>query len=242
MPATLGESLAVPQQHPAVVDEMLELLDLLEERAEHVTYPLEFGTPTRDVARDERALLPRVPLSVHARHSLAKIFAAVGRLTPGHFYQPREGVYYDRDMNTDLFFVTLEKADRGYSPSTLYKDYAISQTLFHWESQSHTPVDSPTGQRYIHHRERRGHILLFVRHKEKQDGRTVPYTFLGPVDYGLHQQERPSQFVWKLQRPMPADFVRQRRSRRLSRTRSRPAGSGGLGLVVCASAHDRHTA
>lgn len=36
--------------------------------------------------------------------------------------------------------------------------------------------------------------------------RTVPYTFLGPADYVSHQGERPIQFVWRLRRPMPADF------------------------------------
>lgn len=201
MPSTLGEVLAALQAHPAIVNELLELMDLLEERADHVTYPL----------KHERAEAPslEIPLSVHARYSLAEIFAAVGRLTPGHFYQHREGVYRDATTNSDLFFVTLEKADRDYSPSTLYKDYAISPTLFHWESQSTTSVESPTGQRYINHRKRGGHILLFVRHRKKQDGQTVPYTFLGPADYQSHQQERPIQFVWKLNRSMPADFFRQ---------------------------------
>ena len=32
---------------------------------------------------------------------------------------------------------------------------------------------------------------------------------LGPVDYVSHTGERPIQFVWKLRRPMPADFFRQ---------------------------------
>ena len=86
---------------------------------------------------------------------------------------------------------------------------AISSTLFHWESQSTTTQRSMTGQRYIHHRDRGGNILLFVRSRKKQDGRTMPYTFLGPVDYVSHQDERPIKFVWRLRRPMPADFFRQ---------------------------------
>jgi hypothetical protein len=96
-----------------------------------------------------------------------------------------------------------------YSPATLYKDYAISPTLFHWESQSATSQASATGQRYIHHRERGSNVLLFVRQRRVQDGLTMPYTFLGPLDYVSHQHERPIQFVWHLQRPMPADFFRQ---------------------------------
>lgn len=197
-PATLEEARDAFNAHPAIVLELLELLDLLEERADHLTYPL--------AGAKAPALL--APLSVHARHSLVEIFSAFGRITPGRFFQHREGVYRDETTNSDLFFVTLEKSERDYSPSTLYKDYAISPTLFHWESQSLTSQQSPTGQRYIKQRELGGQILLFVRARKKQDGATVPYTFLGPLDYVSHKGERPIAFTWQLQRPMPADFFR----------------------------------
>jgi len=199
-PASLEEARAAIQAHPAIVEELLELFDLLEERADHLTYPL------GEAGAEAPALL--APLSIHARHSLVEIFSAFGRITPGKFYQHREGVYRDEATNSDLFFVTLEKSERDYSPSTLYKDYAISPTLFHWESQTLTTQRSPTGQRYIKHRELGGQILLFVRARKKQDGLTMPYTFLGPVDYVSHKGERPIAFTWKLRRPMPADFFR----------------------------------
>ena len=205
-PASLEEARDAIQAHPAIVEELLELFDLLEERADHLTYPLAGAEATaKAIALRTPA---SVPLSVHARHSLVEIFSAFGRITPGKFYQHREGVYRDEATNSDLFFVTLEKSERDYSPSTLYKDYAISPTLFHWESQSLTTQRSPTGQRYIKHRELDGQILLFVRASKKQDGLTMPYTFLGPVDYVSHKGERPIAFTWKLQRPMPADFFR----------------------------------
>ena len=159
-------------------------------------------------SNNARATLDEARDAINARHSLVEIFSAFGRITPGKFYQHREGVYRDEATNSDLFFVTLEKSERDYSPSTLYKDYAISPTLFHWESQSLTSQQSPTGQRYIKHRERGGQILLFVRARKKQDGATMPYTFLGPVDYVSHKGERPIAFVWKLRQPMPADFFR----------------------------------
>ena len=143
--------------------EMLELLDLLEGRAGHITHPLNVA----------------IPLSVHARHTLTEILAAVGRSKPGQFYQHREGTYYEQATNSDLFFVTLEKSERDYSPSTLYKDYAISPDLFHWESQSTTGSKSKTGQRYIHHRALGGHILLFVRQRRIQNGQRCRTRFLG---------------------------------------------------------------
>lgn len=191
-PTSVEQAFAGLQKHPAIVSELLELLALLESRAEHLTTPVSVA-----------------PLSIHARHSLVEILAAFGRITPEQFYQHREGPYYDKPSKTDMFFVTLEKAERDYSPSTLYKDYAISPTLFHWESQSTTTVKSPTGQRYINHKARGTEVLLFVRQKKRQDGLTVPYTLLGPVDYVSHQLERPIQFIWRLRQPMPADFFRQ---------------------------------
>lgn len=193
MPASISDAHAMLNAHPALLEELDELFNLLEAQSTHLTFPLSSG----------------IPLSVHARHSLVDVFAAMGRITPGDFYQHREGVYFAQATNTDLFFVTLEKADRDYSPTTLYKDYAISPTLFHWESQSMTSTNSPTGHRYINQQPGRSEKLLFVRQKKKQDGVTMPYTLLGPVDYVSHQQERPIQLVWRLRQPMPADFFRQ---------------------------------
>ena len=45
----------------------------------------------------------------------------------------------------------------------MYRDYAISRDLFHWESQSTTSATSPTRQRYIHHADLGSRICLFVR-------------------------------------------------------------------------------
>ena len=50
----------------------------------------------------------------------------------------REGVLYVPELNVDAFFVTLTKSEADYSPTTMYRDYPISPTLFHWESQNQT--------------------------------------------------------------------------------------------------------
>jgi hypothetical protein len=200
-PTSLAESVTLLHAHPAIVPELRELIALLDEQSEHLTFPLELGQP------DGSSL--RVPLSVHARHSVDDVLTAFGILDIGRTVWKQTGVIRDERTNSELLFVTLEKSEREYSSSTLYKDYAISPTLFHWESQSTTTQQSPKGQRYIHHRQRGGNILLFVRDRKKQDGRTMPYTFLGPVDYVSHKDERPIKFVWRLRKAMPADFFRQ---------------------------------
>ena len=200
-PTTLSDSIALLHAHPAIVQELRDLIPVLDERSEHLTYPLDLNKP------DGSPLA--VPLSVHARLTVDDVLTAFGILDFGKTAWKQTGVIRDEPTNSDMFFVTLEKSEREYSPSTLYKDYAISPTLFHWESQSITTQQSNTGQRYIHHREQNGNILLFVRPRKKQDGRTMPYTLLGLADYVSHKGERPISFVWKLRRPMPADFFRQ---------------------------------
>lgn len=197
----LDESLRLIHQHPAIVDELWELVQVLDDVASHVTYPLD----------EEMDWNHRVPLSVHARHSLRDVLTAFGLLTIGGRIYEQTGVFREERTNSDLFFVTLEKSERDYSPSTLYRDYAISPELFHWESQSGTSTQSATGQRYIAHQERGGHIFLFVRQRRKQDGRTMPYTFLGAADYVSHKGERPIGFVWRLRRAMPAEMFREAR-------------------------------
>ncbi len=51
----------------------------------------------------------------------------------------------------DLLFITLNKSEALFSPSTRYRDLALGPSLFHWESQSNTRAASSTGQRTIHH-------------------------------------------------------------------------------------------
>jgi hypothetical protein len=87
----------------------------------------------------------------------------------------------------------------------MYRDYAISLELFHWESQSTTSVDSPTGQRYLNHRSLGSSILLFVRDGKTNEMGTEPYMFLGPASYVSHTGDRPIAITWKLDHAMPLD-------------------------------------
>jgi Domain of unknown function (DUF3427) len=103
------------------------------------------------------------------------------------------------------FLITLKKSDSDYSPTTMYRDFTLSPSLFHWESQSTTSSTSPTGQRYIHHRERGSHILLFVRQAKTNALGTSPYVFLGPADYVAHEGDRPMAITWRLRQPMPTE-------------------------------------
>ncbi len=115
----------------------------------------------------------------------------------------REGVWYSHDNNVDAFFVTLKKSEADYSPTTMYRDYPISPTLFHWESQSTTSVASPTGQRYV---SGSSTVLIFARQQQADEFGTSPYLFVGPASYVSHTGDRPIAITWKLQHAMPTDF------------------------------------
>ena len=149
------------------------------------------------------------PLTLHAQYTRNEILAGLGHWTLASRPDVREGVLYLQTSKVDAFFVTLHKTAEAYSPTTMYEDYAISPELFHWQSQSTTSADSPTGQRYIHHR-KQGHTpLLFVReHKDQPGGLAAPYAFLGPAEYVSHTGSRPISIVWRMRHAIPMRLLR----------------------------------
>jgi hypothetical protein len=45
----------------------------------------------------------------------------------------RKGMLWHEPSHTDLLFVTLNKSEALFSPSTRYRDLALGPSLFHWE-------------------------------------------------------------------------------------------------------------
>ena len=149
------------------------------------------------------------PLDLHCTctYTRDEVMAAVGLWTDDKQPAMREGVRWLPDQKTDLLFINLNKTEKDFSPTTMYEDYAINETLFHWQSQSTTSAESPTGQRYINHRREGSQVLLFVREHKKIAGQAQPYVFLGKANYVSHTGSRPMSIIWKLEEPMPASLV-----------------------------------
>ena len=189
--ASYEAGLEALQRERATRDELRSVVQLSFDGARHRAVDLE--GPVKDV-----------PLKVHARYQREEILAALGYASlarkPNSF---REGVLYVPDLNVDAFFVTLKKSEADYSPTTMYRDYPISSTLFHWESQSTTSITSATGQRYL---SGSSTVLLFVREEQKDEFGTAPYLFLGPAHHISHTGERPIGITWELEHAMPTDF------------------------------------
>ena len=118
----LDDAAADLWRHDGLRRELLELLPLLEDQIVHLHQPL--------------GLLHPVPLQVHASYTREEILAAFGASTVTTPLPLQTGVYWHEPTRTDLLFVTLQKTEKDYSPTTRYLDYAISEHLFHWETQA----------------------------------------------------------------------------------------------------------
>jgi superfamily II DNA or RNA helicase len=149
-------------------------------------------------------LLFKSALELHRSYLRDEFLAGLGYYSWESQPPQREGVLYLRDKNCDVLLVTLNKSEKDYSESTMYRDYAISDRLFHWQSQSTVSDSSPTGQRYIHQAERRSTALLFVRENKQAHGIGAPYYYLGPATFVESEGSHPMNIVWKLEYAMPA--------------------------------------
>ena len=172
-----------------------ELIELLKYKLNHI----DFIDAPADLPYD-------CPLDVHCSYTRDQLLLALDFMKPKTL---REGVKWLPDKRTDVLLITLNKSDKEYSPTTMYNDYSINARLFHWQSQSTTSADAPTGQRYIGHKAQGSHVLLFVREFKNDACGAAPYTFLGTADYVSHTDSRPMNIVWRLHQEIPAKFLRK---------------------------------
>ena len=202
---TVWDCYAVDWNSDEVLERLYSLADspvMLEELLELLRYQYD----QIDFIASATALGFDCPLDAYCTYTQRQLLAA---LDYKNFSAMRQGVLYLPDKKTDVFLITLNKSDKDYSPTTMYEDYAISPTLFHWQSQSTTAADSPTGRRYINHAATGGRILLFVREFKHDHLGTSPYTFLGQATYVRHTGSKPMNIVWRLEKPIPAKYLRR---------------------------------
>ncbi len=182
------------RQNPVLFGELVALLSYQYSHIDFIDEPVDVGFDC--------------PLDLHCTYTRDQILTALDFLKPATV---REGVKWLPEQNLDVFFVTLNKSDKDYSPTTMYQDYSINETLFHWQSQSTTAETSTTGQRYIHHKERGSKVLLFVREFkiDRLSGGAAAYTYLGTANYVKHEGSKPMNITWKLDKPIPAKFLKK---------------------------------
>ena len=144
------------------------------------------------------------PLKIHSRYTRDQILVAIGLSTIKKISTNREGVALNKKQNLEALFINLKKSEEDFSPTTMYDDYAINETLFHWQSQNKTSPKSSTGLSYINQKATGKTILLFIREsKNNADGFTQGYVFIGPAKYIEHEGSKPMSIKWELKEPMP---------------------------------------
>ncbi|WP_283133119.1 DUF3427 domain-containing protein [Rhizohabitans arisaemae] len=192
------EALTSLRSETAIAHEIQQVIELGANRPRHVTKPL-VGE------------LAHLPLAVNARYSADEILAAIGWASIGGSLPStmREGVAWAPATRCDALLVTLRKDERDFSPRTMYRDYALTSDLFHWESQHRTGANTTTGLRYQNHVKEGSHVLLFTRVSKQENGTTEPFVFHGTVRYVEHVGERPMAVTWKLDEEMPVDLFRR---------------------------------
>jgi superfamily II DNA or RNA helicase len=174
---SIEESLTALSMCPIMISELQEVLAILINQV--------------DFIEKEIDLHYEMPLRIHSRYNRDQILAAFQFHRFNKKSSNREGVALNKELNTEVLFITLKKSEKEYSPTTLYDDYAISDILFHWQSQNRASPENASGQAYISQHLLGRNILIFVREQNEDE-------------YKNTSGEKPMNVEWKLQEPMPA--------------------------------------
>lgn len=175
--------------NPNSVVELRELADVLEVRSTLPPTPLPGLLDT--------------PLVLHGRYERREILTAVGWLTASARPEAREGVLRLKDQRIELMFVTLDKSS-GFHETISFRDYAISPSRFHWQSQNSASPATPIGKQYLASPGNGWKFQLFVR-----SNRDSAFVACGPVDLLESSGARPMNIIWQLGTPLPARLFRE---------------------------------
>lgn len=187
---TLEKSIQAIGKNEILTQEIIEVLEILIDKIYFI---------------EKDIVLPySQPLKIHARYTRDQILTAFGFNTFEQKSSIREGIAYSQEKNTELLFITLNKSEKNFSPTTLYEDFAISENLFHWQSQNSARPDRGKGLSYIEHQENDKKILLFIREKNEDEfGNTMGFVFIGEGNISDHYGSKPMSIKWELNEPMP---------------------------------------
>lgn len=200
--SSIDQAIQSLSEHEAFGEELGQVIDYLDANCRNITAEIEFKKC-------------QLPLLAHANYSRHELLGAIARgYLPGSEFEipitrskmrnitlANEGVHRIDELDLDLLVSTLNKSE-SYSPTTRYRDYAESATVFHWESQNSTSPESEVGKRYLNQPETKSDVLLAVR--EYSQGEVVASSFrlIGLADLIKHEGSKPIKIWWKLRIPL----------------------------------------
>lgn len=187
---SLKDSIEVLGTCKPLVEEVLEVVEILIDQVDITELPIKLSYPQ--------------PLKVHARYTREQILAAFRIKEFNKKTTYIEGAAENKELNTEVLFIELIKSKEDYSPTTMYNDYAISETLFHWQSINSAGPNTKRGQSYLNHRKLGKRMLLFVRERSTDEhGLTMGYVFIGEGFLKEHYGSKPINIIWELSAPIP---------------------------------------
>ena len=147
----------------------------------------------------------RVPLALHHTYTRKQLFAGFGweaiwRTTP------QSGVAWIEEHGAYIMLVTLEKDEESFTERTRYRNFAITPTQFHWQSQATARPERGDGMRIVQARNGLGTMWLFVRRARKDDFGTEPYAFMGAFRPTKIEGMLPMSVTGDLANAMPAEW------------------------------------
>lgn len=146
-----------------------------------------------------------VPLALHRVYTRRQLFAAFGWEAIWRAI-PQSGVAWIPRHKAYLMLVTLEKDAESFTERTRYRDFAISPSVFHWQSQSTARPDRGDGQRIVRAAEGEGTMWLFVRKSTDDEFGTEPYVFMGAFRPTSIEGMQPMSVTGDLANAMPAEW------------------------------------
>jgi superfamily II DNA or RNA helicase/HKD family nuclease len=193
--ASAAQALSRLKQYPLFIKEMEELTDYLLDNLEVNTFSIGQQLPGL--------------LEQYGCYTREEVFMLFGRQTETKKMQGSvSGAFKFPDYNVEALFVTLNKSDKDFSPSTQYEDYVMGERSFHWQSQN-TDTHEGSGRRFVEQRRNGKRFLLFVR-EDKRDGfgNTCPFYCFGLVNYVRSTGNRPMSIEWELEQPILPQFIK----------------------------------
>ncbi|MCB9235145.1 MAG: DUF3427 domain-containing protein [Bacteroidia bacterium] len=186
----LEESIRSIGKNPVLVEEIIEVLEIQINKIDFMEFPAILSYPQ--------------PLKIHGRYTREQILAAFGFSTFNKKSSNREGVALSKEKNTEILFITLKKSEQNFSPTTLYDDFAMSEFIFHWQTQNSATPEQGRGWEYLNHNKMGRNILLFVREQNEDEfGNTMGFVFLGSGNLLESSGSKPMSIKWQLDYPIP---------------------------------------
>ena len=164
--AGIDDVVQLLQRERPLREELRSLLAALAERPSGLTPP------------GNRQVPDGVPLKLHHAYTRKQLLAAFGW---EHAWKSnlQSGVMWIERLKAYLMLVTLEKDHTSFTERTRYRDYAISPTEFHWQSQATASPDRGDGLRIVDAMRGEATMWLFLRRSTEDAYGSEPFVFMG---------------------------------------------------------------